>query len=87
VRRVEVRDDFFTRASAESPRVGEFREKIPFPFAEVERRPDGGARVVWRDLRVAHEEGPGKPPSGLHVRLDAAGAILSERHQWRLILW
>lgn len=82
-----VRDDGFTRASEQSPTVHEFREKIPFSFAEVRPAADGGAIVVWRDLRVASQEPPGSAPTGLYVTLDAAGRILGERHRWWLSLW
>lgn len=87
VRSVATRDDFFTRASEQSPVVREFREKIAFPFADVEPAENGGALVMWRDLRVAYEEDPAAAPAGLRVRLDAAGRILSERHRWKLSLW
>jgi hypothetical protein len=84
---VAVREDAFTRASGKSAAVREFREKIPFAFAEVTPRADGGALVVWRDLRVAFQEKPGTTPAGIYVELDAGGRIVSERHRWWLAAW
>ncbi len=80
-------DGSFVRASERSHLVREFREKIPFPFAEVHPAAAGGAEVVWRDLRLAYRERPSDVPSGLHVRLDSAGRIVSERHHWWLTVW
>ena len=82
-----IRDDFFTRASRRSNAVQEFVAKTPFPFAEETPAADGGAVVIWRDLREAYQQKPGAVPTGIHVRLDAAGRILSERHQWWLSVW
>lgn len=82
-----LREDFFTRASRSSPAVREFIEKVAFSYADEQPTPDGGALVVWRDLREAYEQGPGGVPTGLHVLLSRDGAILSERHQWWLKLW
>ena len=84
---VALRDDFFTRASQQSTAVREFRAKIPFHYAEVTPEPDRGALVIWRDLRVSYQETPGQTPAGVHVRLDATGRIVSERHHWWLTLW
>ncbi len=86
-RRVTPREDFFTRASRGSAAVREFLDKIPFPYAEELPAPDGGALVVWRDLREAYEQGGDGVPSGLHILLSRQGQILEERHQWRLRLW
>ena len=85
--RVPVRDDFFTRASRRSPAVREFLAKIAFPYAEEKLGPDGGALVVWRDLREAYEQGASGSPTGIHVLLGPQGVILSERHHWWLKLW
>lgn len=87
VSRVPVRDDFFTHASQSSPIVREFLEKIAFPYAEEKPTPDGGALVIWRDLREAYEQGVQGVPTGIHVLLGPQGVILSERHQWWLKLW
>jgi len=87
VRTVPLRDDSFTRASQRSPAVREFLEENPFPFAEESAAADGTILVVWRDLREAHLQEPGEVPTGLHVRLDAAGNILSEQHRWWLRVW
>ncbi len=87
ISRVPAREDFFTRASRSSPAVREFLDKVAFSYAEEQPTPDGGARVVWRDLREAYEQGPGGVPTGLHLLLGPDGAILSERHQWWLKLW
>ena len=84
---VTLRSDSFTQASEQSELVRDFRQKIPFSFAEVQPAEDAGAVVVWRDLRVAFEEKPSKLPTGIYVRLDPAGKILSERHRWWLSLW
>lgn len=82
-----VRSDFFTRASEQSAVVRELRRKIPFPFAQVEPVEEGGAVVVWRDLRIAYRESPANRPTGIHVRVDATGRILDERHYWWLTWW
>lgn len=87
VYRGNIRDSAATRASEQSPMVREFREKIPFSFAEVWPAEDGGTIVVWRDLRVAFRERATTEPAGLYVRLDAGGRILSEHHRWWLSLW
>ena len=84
---VPARDDFFTRASRSSPAVREFLAKVPFSYAEEQPTADGGARIIWRDLREAYEQGPGGVPTGLHLLLSPDGAILSERHQWWLKFW
>jgi membrane-bound metal-dependent hydrolase YbcI (DUF457 family) len=87
ISRVPMRDDFFTRATRSSSAVREFLDKVAFSYAEEQPTPDGGALVIWRDLREAYEQGPGGVPTGLHVLLSRDGAILSERHQWWLKLW
>ncbi|MBI3694566.1 MAG: hypothetical protein HY238_06965 [Acidobacteria bacterium] len=84
---VPLRDDFFIEASAQSRAVRDFREKVPFPFAEVRQAASGGAVVIWRDLRVAYQEQLASEPHGLYVQLDAAGRILSEYHRWWLTFW
>lgn len=85
--RATSREDALAGATLQSAAVREFRQKIPFPFAEVRAAGDGGAVVIWRDLRVAYQEDPHASPAGLYVRLDAAGNIVSERHRWWLRLW
>jgi membrane-bound metal-dependent hydrolase YbcI (DUF457 family) len=87
MRQVPLREDFFTRASQRSPSVQEFLRKIPFPYAEERAAPDGGALVIWRDLREAFEQGADGVPTGIHVLVSPQGAILNERHQWWLKLW
>ena len=86
-RRFAKAEDRFTRASESDPVVRSFREKDPIDFAEVRAGADGGAMVVWRDLRVAYQEPPGAEPSGIHVSVDPAGRVLSARHRWWLRLW
>ncbi|MBI3666906.1 MAG: metal-dependent hydrolase [Acidobacteria bacterium] len=85
--RVAIRDDFFIRASMQSPIVQDYREHTSFPYAEVAPDADGGALVLWRDLRLALEERASGNPTGLRVRLDASGKIVSEKHRWWLSLW
>ncbi len=82
-----VRGDFFVQASERSPVVQDLREKIPFAFAEVRPLKNGGAVVLWRDLRVAYREPKDADPTGLQVELDAHGKIVSEHYRWWLRLW
>jgi len=77
----------FTRASQRSPSVRDFLAHSPFPFAVVEPEPGGGAVVIWRDLREAHQEKPAQRPYGIYVWVDGAGSIVKERHRWWLSLW
>jgi hypothetical protein len=85
--RVALRSDQLIQASLQSPAVQELREKIPFSFAEVNPRSDGGADVLWRDLRIAYRERARANPTGLLVRLDKNGKIIGEHYRWWLSVW
>jgi membrane-bound metal-dependent hydrolase YbcI (DUF457 family) len=84
---VPVRDDFFTRASQESPSVQEFVSKCPFAFAEEHPGNDGATVVVWRDLREVSQQKQEDSPTGLQIVVEPAGRIRSEHHNWWLKAW
>jgi membrane-bound metal-dependent hydrolase YbcI (DUF457 family) len=84
---VHRKGGFFTQASRLSPSVQEFLHDAPFAFAEEHPAPEGGALVIWRDLREVHQEGDAAVPAGLHIELDSGGRIVRERHRWWLSVW
>ena len=64
--------------------VADFVAERTFTFAEVHPQDDGQFLVVWRDLREAVLEIGAPEPSGLHVRVNAAGEIVDYRKKWFL---
>lgn len=87
---VPLRNDPFIEASQQSAAVRDLRQKIPFSFAEVkpaQPAEGGGAMVLWRDLRIAYRELPEPKPTGLQLRIDASGNVISEEYRWWLSVW
>ena len=64
--------------------VADFVAARTFTFAEVHPQDNGQFLVVWRDLREAVLEIGAPEPSGLHVRVNAAGEIVDYRKKWFL---
>lgn len=84
VRTVRSADSPLVEASRADPAVVEFLDNRDFGFAQLEPGPDGGAVVLWRDLRESLLEAPDDPPFGVALRFDGEGSLVSVEHRWML---